>query len=155
MFTQDYIPLSWYWVLSGFLMMHFIGGLVLSTIFQTAHVVPTSDYPLPDNNNELNNNWAVHQLYTTCDFAPNSKIFSWFIGGLNFQVVHHLFPNISHVHYINLAKIVEDVAHKHQLPYNINKTFYRAVYQHAIMLKLLGKEEYSKVRGTTVYCTIG
>jgi len=132
------IPLSWYWVLLGFLIMHFTGGLVLSTIFQTAHVVPTSDYPLPDSNNELSNNWAVHQLYTTSDFAPNSKILSWLIGGLNYQIVHHLFPNISHVHYKNLAKIVEEIALKHQLPYHVNKTFPGAVYQHALMLKTLG-----------------
>jgi linoleoyl-CoA desaturase len=118
-----FIPLAWYWVFAGFLIMHFTSGLILSTIFQTAHVVPTSEYPIPDNNNEMDNNWAVHQLYTTSDFAPNSKIFSWFIGGLNYQVVHHLFPNISHVHYKNLAKIVEETALKHQLPYHVNKTF--------------------------------
>ncbi len=135
-----FIPLAWYWVLAGFLIMHFTSGLILSTIFQTAHVVPTSEYPIPDNNNEMDNNWAVHQLYTTSDFAPNSKIFSWFIGGLNYQVVHHLFPNISHVHYKNLAKIVEETALKHQLPYHVNKTFPGAVYQHALMLKSLGKE---------------
>jgi linoleoyl-CoA desaturase len=133
-----FIPLAWYWVFAGFLIMHFTSGLILSTIFQTAHVVPTSEYPIPDNNNEMDNNWAVHQLYTTSDFAPNSKIFSWFIGGLNYQVVHHLFPNISHVHYKNLAKIVEETALKHQLPYHVNKTFPGAVYQHALMLKSLG-----------------
>ena len=138
-FPLIFISLPWYWILSGFLIMHFTGGLVLSTIFQTAHVVPTSDYPLPDSNNELNNNWAVHQLHTTCDFAPKSKIFSWFIGGLNYQVVHHLFPNISHVHYRNLAKIVKKTAEKYQLPYHVNKTFPGAVYQHALMLKSLGK----------------
>ena len=132
------IPLAWYWVLAGFLIMHFTSGLVLSIIFQTAHVVPTSDYPLPDSNNELSNNWAVHQLYTTCDFAPNSKIFSWLIGGLNYQVVHHLFPNISHIHYKDLANIVKETAKKHQLPYHVNKTFSSAVYQHALMLKSLG-----------------
>jgi linoleoyl-CoA desaturase len=134
-----YIPLNWYWVLLGFLVMHFTSGLILSTIFQTAHVVPTSEYPLPDNNNEMDNNWAVHQLYTTSNFAPGSKLFSWLIGGLNYQVVHHLFPNISHVHYKNLAKIVEETARKYQLPYHVNKTFRGAVYQHALMLKSLGK----------------
>jgi linoleoyl-CoA desaturase len=134
-----FIPLAWYWVLAGFLIMHFTSGLILSTIFQTAHVVPTSEYPLPDNNNEMDNNWAVHQLYTTSDFAPGSKLFSWLIGGLNYQVVHHLFPNISHVHYKNLAKIVEETALKYQLPYHVNKTFSGAVYQHALMLKSLGK----------------
>ncbi|MBN1950260.1 MAG: acyl-CoA desaturase [Bacteroidales bacterium] len=136
-----FVPLAWYWILTGFLLMHFTGGLVLTTIFQTAHVVPTSDYPLPDDNNELNNNWAVHQLYTTSDFAPGSRIFSWLIGGLNYQVVHHLFPNISHVHYRNLAKIVKKTAEKHQLPYHVNKTFPGAVYQHALMLKSLGRRK--------------
>ncbi|MCG8699708.1 MAG: acyl-CoA desaturase [Bacteroidales bacterium] len=133
------IPVAWYWTLLGFVLMHFTSGLILSVIFQTAHVVPTSDYPLPDNNNELNNNWAVHQLYTTCDFSPKSTVFSWLIGGLNYQVVHHLFPNISHVHYKKIALIVEQVAHKHHLPYHVNSTFVGAVYQHMLMLKSLGK----------------
>lgn len=133
-----FIPLSWYWVLLGFIIMHFTSGFILSIIFQSAHVVPSSDFPLPDNNNEVDNNWAVHQLHTTSDFAPRSKFLSWLIGGLNYQVVHHLFPNISHIHYKNLAKIVEETAKKHQLPYHVNKTFLGAVYQHALMLKSLG-----------------
>lgn len=139
------IPIGWYWVMAGFLIMHFTGGLVLSTIFQTAHVVPTSDYPLPDNNNELNNNWAVHQLHTTCDFAPNSILFSWLIGGLNYQVVHHLFPNISHIHYKRIAAIVQQTAYEHNLPYHVNRTFAGAVYQHLSMLKTLGKKQNKNI----------
>jgi linoleoyl-CoA desaturase len=135
------IPLAWYWTVLGFFIMHFTSGLVLSTIFQTAHVVPTSDYPLPDKNNELNNNWAIHQLHTTCDFAPKSNVLSWLVGGLNFQVVHHLFPNISHIHYKDISKIVQQTATKHQLPYHVNKTFAGAIYQHLLMLKTLGKPE--------------
>jgi linoleoyl-CoA desaturase len=134
-----YIPLNWYWILLGFLVMHFTSGLILSTIFQTAHVVPTSEYPVPDNNNKMDNNWAVHQLYTTSDFAPNNRLLSWLIGGLNYQVVHHLFPNISHIHYKSLAKIVEKTAQKYKLPYHVNKTFPGAVYQHALMLKSLSR----------------
>jgi linoleoyl-CoA desaturase len=139
------VPLAWYWVLLGFLIMHFIGGLILSTIFQAAHVVPTSDYPLPDNNNELINSWAVHQLHTTCDFAPNGKLFSWLIGGLNYQVVHHLFPNISHIHYKKIATIVQQTAQKYNLPYHINSTFLEAIYQHLLMLKTLGKPQYKNI----------
>jgi len=132
------MPLAWYWVVLGFILMHFTSGLILSAIFQTAHVVPSSEYPLPDDNNELSNNWAVHQLHTTSDFAPNSRIFSWFIGGLNYQVVHHLFPNVSHVHYRNLSRIIKETAAAHKLPYHVNRTFFGAVYQHALMLKALG-----------------
>ncbi len=152
------VPIPWYWVFSGFFLMHFIGGLILSTIFQTAHVVPSSDYPIPDHNNELNNNWAVHQLYTTCDFAPESKVFSWLIGGLNYQVVHHLFPNISHIHYKDLAVIVQQTTSKYKLPYHVNKSFFAAIYQHLLMLKSLGRvgntfplNEAAKVTGPLSY----
>jgi linoleoyl-CoA desaturase len=135
------VPVAWYWILLGFFLMHFTSGPILSTIFQTAHVVPTSDYPLPDSSNGIDNNWAVHQLYTTADFAPKSKIFSWLIGGLNYQVVHHLFPNISHVHYKKMATIIQETTSKHNLPYHVNKTFLGAIYQHALMLKTLGSQE--------------
>ncbi len=132
------IPVAWYWVVAGFLLMHFTAGLVLASIFQTAHVVPTSEYPMPDENGELNNNWAAHQLYTTCNFAPKSKIFSWAIGGLNYQVEHHLFPNISHVHYPKIATIVQKKAEEYGLPYHVNRTFLGALWQHTRMLKQLG-----------------
>lgn len=138
-----FVPLAWYWILLGFLIMHFTSGLLLSTIFQMAHVVPTSDYPLPDGNDELSYNWTVHQLYTTCDFAPKNRVLSWLIGGLNFQVVHHLFPNISHVHYRKIARIVEKTANKHDLPYHVNDTFFGAIRQHLLMLKTLGQPQKS------------
>ena len=132
------ISVAWYWILAGFFIMHFTSGLVLSSIFQTAHVVPSSEYPVPDKNGKLNNNWAVHQLYTTCDYAPKSTIFSWLIGGLNYQIEHHLFPNISHIHYRDISKIVQSKAKKYGLPYHVNKSFAQAVWQHIKMLKLLG-----------------
>lgn len=136
------IPVAWYWVVTGFMLMHFTSGLVLSSIFQTAHVVPTSEYPVPDGEGELENNWAVHQLYTTCDYAPSSKIFSWMVGGLNYQIEHHLFPNISHIHYKDISKIVKAKAKQYDLPYHVNPTFAEAVWQHIKMLKLLGTPQY-------------
>lgn len=132
-------PVAWYWVALGFFIMHFTCGFILSTIFQTAHVVPSSDFPVPDSDNKLNTNWAINQLNTTSDFAPKSTIFSWLIGGLNFQVVHHLFPNISHIHYKDMAVIVKEMAQKYQLPYHVNRTFAGAIYQHMLMLKSLGR----------------
>lgn len=133
------ISISWYWVLFGFLLMHFTSGLVLSSIFQTAHVVPSSEYPVPDGNGDLDNNWAVHQLYTTCNYAPKSSIFSWLVGGLNYQVEHHLFPYISHIHYKQISKIVKIKAKEYGLPYHVNRSFASAVWQHIRMLKLLGE----------------
>lgn len=144
------VPVAWYWVLLGFLLMHFTSGLVLSIIFQTAHVVPSSEYPIPDGDGELDNNWAVHQLYTTSDYAPKSKIFSLFIGGLNYQVEHHLFPNISHIHYSKISNIVQAKAKEYGLPYHVNKSFAQAVWQHIKMLKLLGDHPKTIKRTTPV-----
>jgi len=135
------VPLAWYWTVVGFLLMHFTGGLVLASIFQTAHVVPTSAYPLPDENGKMNNNWAAHQLYTTCNFAPKSRVFTWLVGGLNHQVEHHLFPNISHVHYRDIAAIVQEKAKKFGMPYHVNRSFFSALQQHIRMLKSLGSAE--------------
>lgn len=134
------VPVAWYWIVAGFMLMHFTGGLILAAIFQTAHVVPTSEYPLPDENGEMDTNWAAHQLYTTCNFAPKNRVFTWLIGGLNHQVEHHLFPNISHIYYRDLAAIVQQKAKEFGFPYHVNKSFLGAVRQHARMLKLLGTQ---------------
>jgi linoleoyl-CoA desaturase len=134
------LPVSWHWIVVFFLAMHFVSGLLLSTIFQTAHVVSTSAYPLPDVNGNIENNWAIHQLSTTTDFSPDNKLLTWLIGGLNYQVEHHLFPNICHVHYKNISAIVRNTANKYELPYHVQPGFIRAVMNHVKMLKLLGKQ---------------
>lgn len=138
------LPLSltaipWHWIIAGFIVMHLSSGLLLSVIFQTAHVLPSTQYPLPNHNLEIDNNWVIHQLYTTCNFSPKSKIFTWAIGGLNHQVEHHIFPNISHIHYRDISKIVKQTARKHQLPYHVNKNFFNAIRQHYKMLRTLGE----------------
>lgn len=135
------LPFAWYWILIFFFAMHFTSGLILTTVFQTAHVVPTSAYPLPDQDGNLENNWAVHQLFTTSDFAPGNGLLSWLIGGLNYQIEHHLFPNISHVHYPEISKIVKETADKYKLPYYVQSGFLKAVYQHGKMLRMLGRSE--------------
>lgn len=129
---------AWYHVVLGFVAMHLVGGLLLACIFQLAHVMETSEYPLPAEGNKMESSWAVHQLLNTANFAPNNKLLSWYIGGLNFQIEHHLFPNICHVHYPQLSKIVARVAQEHNVPYNVQPTFRKALRQHALMLKMLG-----------------
>ncbi len=135
------VPVAWYWIIVFFMLMHFTTGLILTTIFQTAHVVPDADYPLPGKDMTMENNWAIHQLLTTSDFSPKNKILSWFIGGLNYQVEHHLFPNISHVHYPRIAEFVRETARKFNLPYHVQPGFLVAVSEHAKMLKKLGRNE--------------
>ena len=133
------LPIAWWWVLIMYFIMHFIGGLTLGTVFQTAHVVPTSEFPVPDKDGKLGNSWAIHQMLTTADFSPKSWIFSWYIGGLNYQIEHHLFPNICHVHYRKIASIVKETARDFGIPYNVQPNFIRAVWSHGKMLKQLGR----------------
>lgn len=129
----------WITNILGFLLMQFICGLILAMIFQPAHIVPTSTFPMPNNSGVVEADWAVSQLYNTANFAPKSKFFSWYVGGLNYQVEHHLFPSICHIHYKKISKIVEQTAKDFQLPYHSYDTFLDALAEHTKMLKNLGK----------------
>ena len=131
-------PLMWWQVLLGVIIMHYITGFILAIIFQPAHVIEGTEFPLPDENNALENNWAVHQLLTTTNFGNKSRWFSWFVGGLNFQIEHHLFPNICHVHYRKISSIVRETAAEYGLPYKSARTFMDALAAHARLLKQLG-----------------
>jgi linoleoyl-CoA desaturase len=130
--------LSWWQISIGIVLMHFIAGFMLAIIFQPAHVIDGTEYPLPDDDRMLENNWAVHQLLTTTNFGNKSRWFSWYVGGLNFQIEHHLFPNVCHVHYRKIADIVKNTAHEYGLPYKSTRTFLEALRGHAKLLKQLG-----------------
>lgn len=131
--------LVWWQLLIGVITMHYIAGFILAIIFQPAHVIEGTEFPLPDENKTLENNWAVHQLLTTTNFGNNSRWFSWFVGGLNFQIEHHLFPNICHVHYRKIAGIVQQTAREFGLPYKSSRTFMQALIGHGRLLYTLGK----------------
>lgn len=135
-FLTDY---SVWQILLGFFIMHFTCGLVLAVIFQLAHVVEETNFPLPNDEGQLENNWAIHQLYTTADFAGRNKLLTWYAGGLNFQVEHHLFPTICHIHYAKISKIVKETAKEFNLPYNSYPTFLVALRSHSKMLYNLGR----------------
>jgi len=126
-------------VFTGFLFMHFTAGLILTSTFQLAHIVEGTSYPIPDEDGNIENEWAIHQMNTTANFARNSKLLSWYIGGLNFQVEHHLFPGISHVHYPAISNIVESTAKEFGVPYLENRTFGEAMKSHIQTLKAFGK----------------
>lgn len=128
----------WFTIMCFFL-MHMVTGVILALIFQTAHISPDTIFPLPEKDGSLANNWAVHQLKTTCNYAPKNKILSWYVGGLNYQIEHHLFPNICHVHYKEISKIVEETAKEYGLPYFSYRTFRGAIAKHGQMLYQLGR----------------
>lgn len=143
------VPLAPWIIVLAFVIMHFITGLSISTVFQTAHVMPSTAFPLPDENGLIANNWTIHQLATTSNYAPGSRLFSWLIGGLNFQVEHHLLPNVCHVHYRKLSPIVADTAKEYGIPYHTKKTFLGAIRDHTMMLRQLGKMQLAPVKQPT------
>lgn len=128
----------WWKVLIGFFVMHYTAGLILSIIFQLAHVVKETQMPLPDETGTMKNTWAIHQLFTTVNFSTNNKIVNWFTGGLNHQVEHHIFPNICHIHYSKISKIVRETTQEFNLPYYEYKTTRAAIIAHFQHLKKMG-----------------
>ncbi len=134
------LDVTWWQILVGFLAMHYVGGFILAIIFQPAHVIDGTEYPMPDDNGKMENSWAIHQMLTTTNFANNNRILNWYVGGLNFQVEHHLFPNICHVHYRNISPIVKYTAEEFGIPYKSEPTFIGALVSHAKLLKQLGSK---------------
>ncbi|MDP2686690.1 MAG: acyl-CoA desaturase [Aequorivita sp.] len=133
-----FFNIVWWKILIGFFIMHYVAGLILSIVFQLAHVVEDTDILLPDESGTMKNTWAIHQLYTTVNFSTTNKIVNWYTGGLNHQVEHHIFPNISHIHYKNISKIVKSTTKEFDLPYKEYKTTRRALIAHFRHLKEMG-----------------
>jgi linoleoyl-CoA desaturase len=138
------IDLPWYQTMLGFGLMHFISGLILALIFQSAHVIGETEFYEVDEKGSVENNWAVHQMKTTSNFANGSRWFSWCIGGLNYQIEHHLFPNICHVHYRHISKIVKSTAEEFDVPYIQYKSFFGALKSHFTLIHKLGTGKYDK-----------
>ncbi len=130
--------MSW---LIGFLSFTIVAGLVISIVFQLAHTVEHTHFPMPDEvTGKLEDEWAVHQLKTTANFAPRNKVINWFVGGLNFQVEHHLFPKISHIHYPAINKIIKQACAEFNVPYIEYRRMRHAVASHVSFLKQMGRE---------------
>lgn len=134
-------------ILLGFLLMHFTAGLILTVVFQLAHSVEGTAYPLPDLTGKLNNDWAVHQLETTVNFSPKNKIITWCLGGLNFQIEHHLFPKVCHVHYPQISGIVRQTAEDFGLKYLENESLRDAFTSHIRSLKTFGLPSINEAIG--------
>jgi len=127
--------------LIGFLSMGLVTGFVLSIVFQLAHTVEHTHFPLPnDATGKMEDEWAIHQVKTTANFATKNRIVSWLVGGLNFQIEHHLFPKISHVHYPAISKIIKKACQDYGIPYIEYPKVRLAVASHVSYLKQLGKK---------------
>jgi len=133
------LPFEWYIVAAMYLSMAIVAGVFMTIIFQTAHVVPDCDF-IADDVSDVPVSWHKHQLQTTANFSKNSTLVTHLLGGLNYQIEHHLFPGICHVHYPAIAGIVRSTAEEYQLPYQENSTLWSAVRGHFSLLKRLGRD---------------
>ena len=126
----------------------FAQGVAISVVFQMAHVVEEARFPEPDpKTGQMAHSWAVHQVLTTVDFARHSRLLSWYVGGLNFQVEHHLFPRISHVHYPKISRLVERACRRAGVPYRANESLGKAIGSHYRWLRKMGRPENSPAIG--------
>ncbi len=125
--------------LVGFLIITMVTGFMISIVFQLAHTVEHTDFPLPDaTSGKIENEWAIHQVVTTANFATGNKLISWLLGGLNFQIEHHLFPKISHVHYPAISKIIKRTCGEYGIKYIEYPKMRHAIISHVAYLRKLG-----------------
>ena len=129
------------WLL-GFMVLHAVMGVTLSLVFQLAHVVENTEFETValDETKHIESAWAEHEVRTSSNFAMGNPVISWFVGGLNFQIEHHLFPRVSHVHYPAISKIVMEKCKEFNLPYNKYDTMFGAVASHFRVMKTLGQK---------------
>ncbi|WP_426270918.1 fatty acid desaturase family protein [Dyella kyungheensis] len=116
-------------------------GLQLALVFQLAHAVEETEFPTPSEPGRMNTPWAIHQLETTANFSRDSRMITWLVGGLNFQVEHHLFPRISHIHYPAISPIVEAACREYGVPYHANASFGAGLASHYRWLRQMGRPE--------------
>lgn len=120
----------------------FVLGVVLAIVFQLAHCVEQATFPLPrPGTGRMDNPWAIHQVQTTVDFARNSRVGSWLLGGLNFQIEHHLFPRICHVNYPSIAPLVEETCQEFGVKYERHPTFRAGLRSHFRWLRRMGRPD--------------
>jgi linoleoyl-CoA desaturase len=123
------------------MVMHAVTGLLLASIFQPAHVLEDMNFSEAEMGAKMSDDPLSHQLKTTANFGTGSKLFTWMCGGLNHQIEHHLFPQISHIHFSALAPIVKKTAEEFNLPYRSSTTFAGALALHTRMLWNLGRKQ--------------
>lgn len=131
---------GWAYWLIGFLVITFVCGLAISIVFQLAHVVEGTAFHQPQDGGGTEE-WAIHQINSTANFGTSSKVLHWLLGGLNFQIEHHLFPRVSHIHYPALSRLVKESCRESNVKYNEYSSMLTALVSHLIYLRHLGRAQ--------------
>lgn len=135
------LDIPWWQIVIGFVAMHLAAGLILGVVFQLAHVVEGPSHFAAGAQDVMEDAWLVHEVKTTANFGRTNRLLCWYVGGLNFQIEHHLFPKICSIHYPALSPLVQEVAEAHQIPYHHHPTLRAAIRSHYTMLKQLGRPQ--------------
>ena len=135
------LDITWWQFVIGFVTVHFTSGIILGIVFQLAHVVEGPEHFSCGENGVMKDAWLVHEMKTTANFDRHNKLLCWYVGGLNFQIEHHLFPKICSIHYPAISPIIRRVAKAHDIPYHYHPTIGRAIRSHYRILKGLGKSK--------------
>jgi len=134
------IMVGWLKTLIGFSVITFVCGLFISIVFQLAHVVEgTAFTSLKEDSTKIQQEWAIYQIGTTSNFATQNKMLFWLLGGLNFQIEHHLFPRISHIHYPQISRFVRETCKEYNIAYHEYSSMFKAVVSHLGHLRRLGE----------------
>jgi len=136
-----FLSASWWLIVIGWISIHILSGLTFALVFQCTHICDGTNYPMPDEDGNIENNYALHVMETTADFSRESRIGSWLMGGINIHVIHHIFPEICHVHYPKITPILIKTAKDFGLQYKEFKTFGEAMRNHLKMLRHLSSSE--------------
>jgi linoleoyl-CoA desaturase len=129
-------------VLLAYVLIMLTVGLVLGIVFQLAHISGDLAFPKPVGDPlHIEDEWAIHEVETTADFAPRNKLLNLYIGGLNYQVEHHLLPHICHLNYPRLAPIVQATCAEFGIKYNCYPTWRQAFMAHWRELRLLARPD--------------
>lgn len=125
----------------GFAVVSFVLAFTLAVTFQLAHCLEEADFPSAGDMEGTRTEWARHQVETTVDFAPRNRVLAWYLGGLNFQVEHHLFSRVVHTHYPAMAPVVREVCDRHGLRYRAHRSLAEALVSHGRWLRRMGSAE--------------
>src|SRR5205823_5814936 len=128
----------WWVVLMFYVAASLVVGIVMSIVFQLAHCVGEAEFPQAPDNLRMDKPWAVHQVETTVNYARRSRVVGWFLGGLNYQIEHHLFPRICHVNYSAISRLVEETCRQFGVRYAEHKTVASGLLSHFRWLRLMG-----------------
>jgi linoleoyl-CoA desaturase len=116
-----------------------VTGVVLSVVFQLAHCVEGAEFPVPDSDTgQIHNTWAVHQIESTINFARNNRLVCWLVGGLNFQIEHHLFPRVCHTNYPAMSKLIKQTCNEFGIRYTESPSFRSGIASHYRWLRRMG-----------------